>query len=96
VGTRKDIRAPSEPCSPRRAVVSGAGGKLDERTPTRFDDAATPSWDAQPHCLLIQVTEDRLAIQPYGGTPRGGQPRPIRRHGTAGRITDAPIVIHGN
>jgi hypothetical protein len=45
---------------------------------------------------LIEVTEDRLTIQPYGGTPRGGQPSPIRRHGTDGRITDAPIVIHRN
>jgi tartrate-resistant acid phosphatase type 5 len=77
-------------------VVSGAGGKLDQRAPTRFDEAATVSWAAQPHCLLVQVTEDRLTIQPYGGTPCGGQPRPIRRHGTDGRITDAPIVIHRN
>jgi tartrate-resistant acid phosphatase type 5 len=77
-------------------VVSGAGGKLDERTPTRFDEAGTLSWVAQPHCLLIEVTEDRLTIQPYGGTPRGGHPQPIRRHETDGRITDAPIVIHRN
>jgi tartrate-resistant acid phosphatase type 5 len=77
-------------------VVSGAGGKLDERAPTRFDEAATVSWAAQPHCLLVQVTEDRLTIQPYGGTPRGGQPRPIRRHGTDGQITNSPIVIHRN
>ena len=74
-------------------VVSGAGGKLDERTPTRLDEAGTVSWAAEPHCLLVQVTEDRLIISPYGGTPRGGQPRLLPRHRADGRITDEPIVI---
>jgi hypothetical protein len=75
-------------------IVSGAGGKLDERAPTRFDEAATVSWAAQPHCLLVQVTPERVVIQPYGGTPRGGQPRPILRLTPDGRATDEPIVIN--
>jgi tartrate-resistant acid phosphatase type 5 len=74
-------------------VISGAGGKLDERPPTRFAEAGTVSWAAQPHCLLVQVTPDRLVIVPYGATPRGAQPHPIPRQRPDGTVTDAPIVI---
>ena len=75
-------------------IVSGAGGELDEPAPSRFDEAATVSWAAQPHCLLVQVTADRLIIRPYRDTPRGGQPQPIPRQVPDGRGTDEPIVIH--
>jgi tartrate-resistant acid phosphatase type 5 len=74
-------------------MISGAGGKLDERAPTRFAESGTVSWATVPHCLLVQVTADRLVIVPYGATPRGGQPSPIPRRLTDGTITDAPIVL---
>lgn len=74
-------------------VVSGAGGKLDERPPTRFAECGTVSWAAVPHCLLVQVTADQLIIVPYGATPPGAQPRPIPRRLMDGTITDAPIVL---
>jgi tartrate-resistant acid phosphatase type 5 len=74
-------------------VISGAGGKLDERAPTRLAEAGTVSWAAVPHCLLVQVATDRLIITPYGATPRGAQPQPIPRRLADGTATDAPIVI---
>ena len=77
-------------------VVSGAGGKLDERTPTRFREAGTVSWAAEPHCLLIQVSQDRLTITPYGATPAGAQPQPILRRRTDDTVTDEPIIINAD
>jgi len=74
-------------------VISGAGGKLEERPPTRFADAGTRSWAARPHCLLVQVSPDRLTVTPYGMTPAGA--RPIRRHRPDGSSTDEPIVVQG-
>jgi hypothetical protein len=74
-------------------VISGAGGKLQPDPPTGFADGGTQSWAAEPHCLLIQVAEDRLTITPYGATPPGGQPAPVLRHIPGGGFTDSPIVI---
>jgi hypothetical protein len=74
-------------------VVSGAGGKLDERAPTRFGPAGTLSWAAVPHCLLVQVTPDRLVITPYGPTPPGAGPVPIIRRRPDGTATSEPITI---
>jgi hypothetical protein len=74
-------------------VVSGAGGKLDGRQPTRFAEAGTVSWAAVPHCLLVQVRPDRLVIVPYGpdagwGAADPGGPPAARRH-----ADDEPIVV---
>jgi tartrate-resistant acid phosphatase type 5 len=74
-------------------VVSGAGGKLDGREPTRFAEAGTVSWAAVPHCLLVQVRPDRVVIVPYGPTPAGGQPTPVVRRHPDGTVTDEPIVV---
>lgn len=74
-------------------VVSGAGGKLDERMPGRFAEAGTLSWAGVPHCLLVQVTPDRLVITPYGPTPPGADPVPIARRRPDGTVTDEPITV---
>ena len=74
-------------------MVSGAGGKLDEREPTRFAEAGTVSWAAAPHCLLVQVRPDRLVVVPYGPTPPGAQPRAISRRRPDGTQTDEPIIV---
>ena len=74
-------------------VVSGAGGKLKLDPPTSFDEGGTLTWAAEPHCLLVEVTDDRLTITPYAATPPGGQPRPVVRQTPAGERTDAPIVL---
>jgi hypothetical protein len=72
-------------------VISGAGGKLDQRPPTRVADAGTRSWAAIPHCLLVQVAPDRLTVTPYGPTATGA--RPIPRRQPDGSTTDEPIIV---
>ena len=74
-------------------IVSGAGGKLQVDPPTGFADGGTQSWAAEPHCLLVEVDQDRIAVTPYGGTPPGGQPTPVVRHRPDGEPTDAAIVL---
>lgn len=74
-------------------VVSGAAAKLDERTPDRFAEAGTLSWAAEPHCLLVQVTPDRMVVTPYGPTAPGAQPVPIARRRPDGTVTDEPITV---
>ena len=75
-------------------VVSGAAGKLQEDPPTRFADGGTRSWASEPHCLLVEVDEDRIVVIPYGApaTP-GGTPRPIERRTPDGTVVAAPVVI---
>ena len=74
-------------------LVSGAGGKLDERVPMRFDEAGTRTWAAEAHCLLVQVAEESITIVPMGPTAPGGQPAPIVRRTPEGELTDDPIVL---
>jgi len=74
-------------------LISGAGGKLDTRAPTRMTEAGTRSWAAAPHCLLVQVAPSALTIVPFGGTAPGGTPAPLPRRLPSGELTDEPIVI---
>ena len=75
-------------------LISGAGGKLQVDPPTWFDAAGTETWAVEPHCLLVQVTEEQVIVAPMGATPWGGAPAPIVRFDTAGNPTDEPIVIN--
>jgi hypothetical protein len=74
-------------------IVSGAGGKLDERPPPATVEAGTVSWAAAAHCLLVHATPDALTVVPYGATPPGGQPVPLVRHRPDGSPVDDAIVI---
>jgi hypothetical protein len=74
-------------------IVSGAGGKLDERPPLRTAEAGTLSWAAAAHCLLVHVTPEALTVAAYGATPPGGQPAPLARHRPDGSMTDDPIIL---
>ena len=74
-------------------VVAGAGGKLQEDPPTRFDAGGTVAWAAEPHCLLVEVDEDRVVVTPYGGTEPGGEPRPIGAVTPAGEQVEARFVV---
>jgi hypothetical protein len=75
-------------------IITGAGGKVDHRTPVAFEEAGTCSWAAEPHCLLIQVAEDHLTVVPFGATPPGGQPQPLVRQDRSGAPVDGPITLH--
>jgi hypothetical protein len=74
-------------------VVSGAGGKLDARSPTRTAEAGTVSWAAAAHCLLVHATPEAVIVEAYGATPPGGRPVPLVRCRPDGSPTDDPIVV---
>jgi tartrate-resistant acid phosphatase type 5 len=77
-------------------LVSGAGGKLDERRPNAESVAGTLSWAPSPHCLLVHAAPYAVTIVPYGPTPPGGRPAPLVRLRPDGTATDAPIVIRSD
>ena len=63
-------------------VVSGAGGKLDERTPTRLDEAGTVSWAA-------------ATALPAGPGDRGpSDHQSLRRHPARRTATSATPAPH--
>jgi tartrate-resistant acid phosphatase type 5 len=74
-------------------VVSGAGGKLQEDPPCRFDAGGTVAWAAEPHCLLVEVDDERIVVTPYGGTGPGEEPAPIRGLAPDGSPVDARFEV---
>jgi hypothetical protein len=46
--------------------VSGAAGKVRERTPNRFDEAHTQSWSARCHFLLVRIQSDSMLVRAIG------------------------------
>ncbi len=74
-------------------IVSGAGGKLQEDPPFRWDDGGTTRWASEPHCLLVEVDRDRILVTPYGVTHKDDEPRPVRALDRDGRQIDARVVI---
>lgn len=75
-------------------VISGAAAKVDDRMPTRFDEAGTLEWAAAAHCLLVEVLPDRILVTPYGETAPGGEePVPLELRTPAGDVADSTITI---
>jgi tartrate-resistant acid phosphatase type 5 len=74
-------------------LVSGASAKLDERTPTRCQEAGTLEWAAAAHCLLVDIFADRIAVTPYGATEPGQEPQPIPLITPAGDPAPSTITI---
>jgi tartrate-resistant acid phosphatase type 5 len=75
-------------------VVSGAGGKLDTRTPHRFEEAGTRTWAAEPHCLLVRIEPERIVVVPYAGMEEDeAEPRVLRRRTPDGGDVTDPIVV---
>ena len=54
-------------------VVSGAGGKVDEKLPERFTEARTTAWAGQAHLTLLEVEGERLALTPISGFRADGE-----------------------
>ena len=75
-------------------VISGAGGKLEEQVPANFDVAGTRSWAAEAHCLLVDVTADRIIVTPYAGMADDEhEPRIVVRRTPDGRQETGPITV---
>ena len=52
------------------------------------------TWAAEPHCLLVEVDDDRLVVTPYGALDDDdGEPQPIERYDPDGTATRDPIVL---
>ena len=74
-------------------VVSGAAGKLQEEPPCRWQDGGTVAWASEPHCLLVEVDDDRVVVTPYGATDEADEPHPIRVLDPDGRPVEARFVV---
>ena len=75
-------------------VISGAGGKLEPEPPCDLEAAGTRSWAAEPHCLLVEVTRDKVTITPYAGMGDGdAEPQVVERRAADGTPVTGPIVI---
>jgi hypothetical protein len=74
-------------------VVAGAGAKLDTRRPTRWTEAQTLAWTAEPHCVLVEARPDRLDVTPYGPSGPDGEPATLLARGPTGEVRPAAFAI---
>jgi tartrate-resistant acid phosphatase type 5 len=74
-------------------VVSGAAGKLRTEPPTDFEGAGTRSWAAAGHFLLVEVDQDRVAVQPVEEAAEDGTPRVIERVDPSGARVAGRIEV---
>jgi hypothetical protein len=72
--------------------VSGAGSKVRNDAPDRFDEARTVSWSSAAHFLLVTIDGDRMRVRPFGELVNG-ELREIERYRPNGTILSDPIVI---
>jgi tartrate-resistant acid phosphatase type 5 len=74
--------------------VSGAAGKVRERTPNGFEEAHTESWSAQCHFLLVRIDDRQLLVRPIGELEAPDGPlTEIVRVDPAGRPTVSPLLV---
>jgi hypothetical protein len=74
--------------------VSGAGAKIRRRTPRGFAAAATQSWSAEAHFLLVTIDGERLTVRAIGDSPDGTLVD-IPRYTPSGDLVQGPIVAGG-
>ena len=74
-------------------VVSGASGQLDERVPTRFEEAHTTAWGAQAHLLLVEVDGPQTLVTPISGLLPDGQLHRMTALTAHNEIVEPPIVV---
>jgi len=71
--------------------VSGAAGKVRERTPNRFEEAHTESWSAQCHFLLVRIDNHQMLVRPIGELT--GPLTEIERFAPDGRLAVGPLTV---
>jgi len=79
----------------RTHVVSGAGGKLREDVPDRFDDANTFAWAAQSHLLMVEVDGDEARLTPMAGLLADGHPQAMTAVTPGNETVYPPLVVQG-
>lgn len=73
--------------------VTGAGGKLDERTPEHFTEAHTRAWAAQGHLLHVRAGAQRMTVTPLCGLDPDGAPHPMTALAPDGTAVETPFVV---
>lgn len=74
-------------------IITGAGGKVREGTPERFDEAGTRSWAAEGHFLVVDVEPERMVIHPVTDIDTDGSFTYLQRTTPSGDATTEPIVV---
>jgi tartrate-resistant acid phosphatase type 5 len=80
----------------RMYVVSGAGGKIREELPERFDTAHTIAWAAQAHLLLIEIEGLEARLTPISGMLPDGSPHRMTAVTPGNEIVAPPIVVRAS
>jgi tartrate-resistant acid phosphatase type 5 len=75
-------------------VVSGAGGKVDEELPGRFEGARTRAWAGQAHLTLVEVDGGRLALTPISGFRPDGDLHLMTAMTPKNEVVYPPIELH--
>jgi tartrate-resistant acid phosphatase type 5 len=71
--------------------VTGAAGKLRDKTPNKLQDAKTVSWSASLHFLLVTIDGKRMTVRAIG---TGGEDlQDIVRTPLSGAQISTPIII---
>jgi tartrate-resistant acid phosphatase type 5 len=77
----------------RTYVVSGAGGKIREEVPDRFDDAGPTVWAGQAHLVLVEVEEDLARLTPVSGLLPDGRPHVMTALTSRNEIRRPPFIV---
>ena len=74
--------------------VSGAGGKLRDHPPDKFDEAGTTAWAMQGHFLLVEIDGEEMRVTPISG-PDGvdGDVRLMSALTPENKLVLPPIVL---
>lgn len=74
-------------------VTTGAGGKVREEPPSDFSAAGAEAWAAQSHCLLVEITDDRLAITPVAAVGPDGELEVMSALSPDNHVVVPPFVV---
>jgi tartrate-resistant acid phosphatase type 5 len=74
--------------------VSGAAGKLRNKTPNKFEKAHTLSWSSSCHFLLVEITGNQMLVRAIGEPGREATLTDIPRLDPHGAPITAPMMIH--
>ena len=77
----------------RTYVVSGAGGKLREEVPERFEEAHTTAWAAQAHLLLVEIDRAEARLTPVSGLLPDGSLHLMTALTKDNAVVRPPIII---
>lgn len=77
----------------RTFVVSGAGGKIREELPERFDEAGTTAWAAQAHLLLVEIDGGEARLTPISGLLPNGHTHRMTALTPTNEVVVPPITV---